>query len=82
MNNNLKQILTSISLVAIAVVSFVLFAPLLVFLIIFMMIFSFFIRRKIIRENPDFFKQYKTKKGRIIDQEADFSDQPRNDKLK
>ncbi|ABI83016.1 hypothetical protein FTE_0691 [Francisella tularensis subsp. novicida FTE] len=33
------------------------------------MVSSFFIRRKIIKENPEFFRQYKSKKGRVIDQE-------------
>ncbi|APA83468.1 hypothetical protein B4919_03605 [Francisella tularensis subsp. novicida] len=69
MNNNVKQILTSLTLIAIAILSFIIFAPLFVFLIIFLMVSSFFIRRKIIKENPDFFRQYKSKKGRVIDQE-------------
>ncbi|EDZ90702.1 hypothetical protein [Francisella tularensis] len=69
MNNNVKQILTSLTLIAIAILSFIVFAPLFVFLIIFLMVSSFFIRRKIIKENPDFFRQYKSKKGRVIDQE-------------
>lgn len=87
MNNNVKQILTSISMVAIAIISFVIFAPLFVFLIIFLMISSFFLRRKIIKENPEFFKQYgrasKGKKGRVIDQESDdFDNHNSNQKLK
>ncbi|OIN84861.1 hypothetical protein [Francisella sp. TX07-6608] len=69
MNNNVKQILTSLTLIAIAILSFIVFAPLFVFLIIFLMISSFFIRRKVIKENPEFFRQYKSKKGRVIDQE-------------
>ncbi|MWY04160.1 hypothetical protein FNA73_04800 [Francisella tularensis] len=69
MNNNVKQILTSLTLIAIAILSFIIFAPLFVFLIIFLMVSSFFIRRKIIKENPEFFRQYKSKKGRVIDQE-------------
>lgn len=69
MNNNIKQILTSLTLIAIAILSFIIFAPLFVFLIIFLMVSSFFIRRKIIKENPEFFRQYKSKKGRVIDQE-------------
>ncbi|AJI72352.1 conserved hypothetical protein [Francisella tularensis subsp. novicida GA99-3548] len=69
MNNNVKQILTSLTLIAIAILSFIVFAPLFVFLIIFLMVSSFFIRRKIIKENPEFFRQYKSKKGRVIDQE-------------
>ncbi|MWW92552.1 hypothetical protein, partial [Francisella tularensis] len=56
-------------LIAIAILSFIIFAPLFVFLIIFLMVSSFFIRRKIIKENPEFFRQYKSKKGRVIDQE-------------
>ncbi|MBK2240646.1 hypothetical protein IBE03_09885, partial [Francisella tularensis] len=64
-----KQILTSLTLIAIAILSFIIFAPLFVFLIIFLMVSSFFIRRKIIKENPEFFRQYKSKKGRVIDQE-------------
>ncbi|AJI45946.1 hypothetical protein IBE11_05130 [Francisella tularensis subsp. novicida] len=69
MNNNVKQILTSLTLIAIGILSFIVFAPLFVFLIIFLMISSFFIRRKVIKENPEFFRQYKSKKGRVIDQE-------------
>lgn len=69
MNNTVKQILTSLTLIAIGILSFIVFAPLFVFLIIFLMISSFFIRRKIIKENPEFFRQYKSKKGRVIDQE-------------
>ncbi|AEE87726.1 conserved hypothetical protein [Francisella cf. novicida Fx1] len=69
MNNNVKQILTSLTLIAIGILSFIVFAPLFVFLIIFLMVSSFFIRRKIIKENPEFFRQYKSKKGRVIDQE-------------
>ena len=71
MNNNVKQILTSLTLIAIAVLSFILFVPLFIFLIIFLMISSFFIRRKIIKENPEFFRQYKSKKSIILDQEDD-----------
>lgn len=56
MNNNVKQILTSLTLIAIAILSFIIFAPLFVFLIIFLMVSSFFIRRKIIKENPEFFR--------------------------
>ncbi|AJI52460.1 MULTISPECIES: hypothetical protein [Francisella] len=81
MNNNVKQILASISLIAIAVISFIIFAPLFVFLIVFLMIFSFFVRRKIIKENPDFFRQYTSKKGRIIDQEEN-NENNSNHKLK
>ncbi|APC91226.1 MULTISPECIES: hypothetical protein [Francisella] len=82
MNNNVKQILTSLSLIAIAILSFILFAPLFVFLIIFLTIFSFFIRKKIIKENPEFFRQYKSKKGRIIDQEDDDNFDSSNQKLR
>lgn len=82
MNNNVKQILTSLTLIAIAVLSFILFAPLFIFLIIFLMISSFFIRRKIIKENPEFFRQYKSKKGRIIDQEDDVNFDNSNEKLR
>ena len=82
MNNNIKQILTSLTLIAIAVLSFILFAPLFVFLIIFLMISSFFIRRKIIKENSEFFRQYKNKKGRIIDQEDDINFDNSNQKLR
>ncbi|OEZ33373.1 hypothetical protein AS144_05545 [Francisella endosymbiont of Amblyomma maculatum] len=82
MNNNVKQILTSLTLIAIAVLSFILFAPLFIFLIIFLMISSFFIRRKIIKENPEFFRQYKSKKGRIIDQEDDVNFDNSNQKLR
>ncbi|WP_150465873.1 hypothetical protein [Francisella sp. SYW-2] len=82
MNNNVKQILTSLGLIAVAVISFIIFAPLFVFLIIFFMIFSFFIRRKIIKENPDFFKQYTNRKGRVIDQEEDDTDINSNYKIK
>ncbi|MDE4950960.1 hypothetical protein [Francisella tularensis] len=69
MNNNVKQILNSLTLLEIAILSFIIFAPLFVFLIIFLMVSSFFIRRNIIKENPEFFRQYKSKKGRVIDQE-------------
>ena len=69
MNINLKQILSSILAIAIAVFSFILLAPFFVFIVIFLMIFSFFIRRKIIKQNPDFFRNAKMKKGRVIDQE-------------
>ena len=82
MNNNIKQILTSLTLIAIAVLSFILFAPLFVFLIIFLMISSFFISRKIIKENPEFFRQYKSKKGRILDQEDDINFDNSNQKLR
>ncbi|ALB01900.1 hypothetical protein ACH24_04455 [Francisella persica ATCC VR-331] len=82
MNNNVKQILTSLTLITIAVLSFILFAPLFVFLIIFLMISSFFIRRKIIKENLEFFRQYKSKKGRILDQEDDVNFDNSNLKLR
>lgn len=82
MNNNVKQILISPTLIAIAVLSFILFAPLFIFLIIFLMISSFFIRRKIIKENPKFFRQYKSKKGRILDQEDDVNFDNSSQKLR
>lgn len=70
MNTNVRQILTSLGLLAGAVILFILFAPLFIFLVIFLMIFSFFLNRKIRKQNPEFFKQYKNKrKGRVIDQE-------------
>ncbi|KEI35501.1 hypothetical protein [Allofrancisella frigidaquae] len=69
MNNNVSQILISLGLIAAAVISFILFAPLFIFLVIFLTVSSFFLKRRIIKENPEFFKQFKTKKGRVIDQE-------------
>lgn len=83
MNNNVKQILTSIGLVAVAIISFVIFAPVFVFLIIFLMISSFILRRKIMKENADFFKKNSSKKGRIIDQDEEHtSNSNSNQKLK
>ncbi|MGQ4006212.1 hypothetical protein QIW49_06965 [Francisellaceae bacterium CB300] len=81
MNTNVKQILSSILVVTIAIFSFILLAPFFVFTIAFLMIFSFFIRRKIIKQNPDFFRNAKMKKGRVIDQEdidSDISNQFNN----
>lgn len=46
------------------------------------MISSFFIRRKIIKENLEFFRQYKSKKGRILDQEDDVNFDNSNLKLR
>jgi uncharacterized membrane protein len=69
MNTNVRQILTSLGLLAGAVILFILFAPLFIFLVIFLMIFSFFLNRKIRRQNPDFFKKNNKRKGRVIDQE-------------
>ena len=69
MNTNVKQILSSILVVTIAIFSFILLAPFFVFIVAFLMIFYFFIRRKIIKQNPDFFRNTKMKKGRVIDQE-------------
>lgn len=69
MNINVKQILSSILVLSLAIFSFILLAPFFIFLIIAVMIFSFFVRRKIIKQNPDFFKNTKTKEGRVIDQE-------------
>ena len=69
MKTNVSQILSSILVVVIAVFSFILLAPFFVFIVIFLMIFSFFIRRKIIKQNPNFFRNAKMKKGRVIDQE-------------
>lgn len=69
MNTNVKQILSSILVVSIAVFSFILLAPFFVFIVIFLMIASFFIRRKIIKDNPEFFRNARMKKGRVIDQE-------------
>jgi len=74
MNTNVKQILSSILVVTIAIFSFILLAQFFVFIIAFLMIFSFFIRRKIIKQNPDFFRNAKMKKGRVIDQEDIDSD--------
>ena len=68
MNTNLKQTLSSTLLVVIAIFSFILLAPFFIFLVIFIIIFSFLIRQKIIKENSEFFKNTKTKKGRVIDQ--------------
>ncbi|ASG67505.1 hypothetical protein fh0823_01260 [Francisella halioticida] len=83
MNNNVKQILTSLSLIAVAVISFIIFAPIFVFLIIFLIISSFILRRKIMKENADFFKKRGRKKGRIIDQDENFSKNSNsNQKLK
>ena len=68
MNTNLKQTLSSTLLVVIAIFSFILLAPFFIFLVIFIIIFSFLIRQKINKENSEFFKNTKTKKGRVIDQ--------------
>ena len=69
MNSNVKQILSSIIVVMIAVSLFILLAPLFVLIVISLMILSFFMRRKIIKQNPNFFRNAKMKKGRVIDQE-------------
>ncbi|API86447.1 DUF2852 domain-containing protein [Francisella uliginis] len=83
MNNNVKQILTSLGLIAVAVISFIIFAPIFVFLIIFLMISSFILRRKIMKENADFFKKNSRKKGRIIDQDENSPNESNsNEKLK
>ncbi|WP_192577606.1 hypothetical protein [Francisella sp. LA112445] len=83
MNNNVKQILTSLGLILVAVVSFIIFAPIFVFLIIFLMISSFILRRRIMKQNADFFNRNGRKKGRVIDQEEDSSeDFNSNQKLK
>lgn len=83
MNNSVKQILTSLGLIAVAVISFIIFAPIFVFLIIFLMISSFILRRKIMKENADFFKKNSRKKGRIIDQDENSPNESNsNEKLK
>nr|WP_158513248.1 DUF2852 domain-containing protein [Francisella uliginis] len=79
----MKQILTSLGLIAVAVISFIIFAPIFVFLIIFLMISSFILRRKIMKENADFFKKNSRKKGRIIDQDENSPNESNsNEKLK
>ena len=83
MNNNVRQILTSLGLIAVAVISFIIFAPIFVFLIIFLMISSFILRRKIMKENADFFKKNSHKKVRIIDQDENSPNESNsNEKLK
>ncbi|WP_191092621.1 hypothetical protein [Francisella sp. SYW-9] len=83
MNNNVKQILTSLGLILVAVVSFIIFAPIFVFLIIFLMISSFILRRRIMKQNADFFNKNGRKKGRVIDQEEDSHENSNsNQKLK
>ncbi|MED7789327.1 hypothetical protein [Francisella sp. 19X1-34] len=83
MNNNAKQILTSLGLILVAIVSFIIFAPIFVFLIIFLMISSFILRRRIMKQNADFFNKNDRKKGRVIDQEEDISENfNSNQKLK
>lgn len=69
MNTNVKQIISSMTMIVIAIFSFILLAPFFVFLIIFLIIFSFIVKRRIIKQNPNFFKNAKMKKGRVIDQE-------------
>lgn len=69
MNKNVKQIISSMIMIVIAIFSFILLAPFFVFLIIFLIIFSFIVKRRIIKQNPNFFKNAKMKKGRVIDQE-------------
>ena len=69
MNTNVKQIISSMTMIVIAIFSFILLAPFFVFLIIFLIIFSFMVKRRIIKQNPNFFKNAKMKKGRVIDQE-------------
>ncbi|GAB4227146.1 MAG: hypothetical protein Kow0076_8680 [Francisella sp.] len=81
MNSNVKQILASLTFIAVGIISFIIFAPLFIFLIILLVIYSFIIRRKIIKENYNFFKSSKAKKGRIIDQESDYCNNS-NKKLK
>lgn len=78
MNLNVKQILSSALMIAIGIFSFILLAPFFVFIIIFFMIFSVIVRRRIMKQNPDFFKNAKGKKGRVIDQENDSSFHSRN----
>lgn len=79
MNLNVKQILSSALMIAVGIFSFILLAPFFVFLIIFFMIFSFVIKRKIMKQNSDFFKNAKSKKGRVIDQEDQDSANQFND---
>ncbi|AXA33627.1 hypothetical protein IB678_07805 [Francisella adeliensis] len=73
MNLNVKQILSSALMIAIGIFAFILLAPFFVFIIIFFMIFSLVVKRKIMKQNPDFFKNAKGKKGRVIDQEDENS---------
>ncbi|QLE78586.1 hypothetical protein FLM55_02045 [Francisella sp. Scap27] len=84
MNLNVKQILSSAVMIAVGIFAFILLAPFFVFLIIFFMIFSVIVRRRIIKQNPEFFKNAKFKKGRVIDQEDEDSytqDNQNNQKL-
>ncbi len=73
MKTNVKQILSSILGITITiftiVFSFIFLLPLFFFLIICFIIFVFLLRRKIIKQKPEFFKNAKMKKGRVIDQE-------------
>jgi len=71
MNINFRQIISSIILLSVAVIAFVIMAPVVIFLIIFLAIFSFFVRRRVMKANPEFFNQFKNQKGRVIDQEED-----------
>ena len=86
MKTNIKLLLTSLASIVIAVGVFILFMPLFIFIIAFIIIFYFVMRRKIIKNNPEFFQQFnknksKNKKGRIIDQEEDtFSNNNKYDK--
>ena len=87
MNINFKQILSSIILVVVAVTLFIILAPIVIFLVIFiaifLAIFSFVIRSRVMKSNPDFFKQFKKPKGRIIDQEDDnYSSRDYTDQIK
>ncbi|APC96910.1 hypothetical protein [Francisella frigiditurris] len=83
MNVRLRQILASIILGAFVIISTILLAPFLLFFFAFILIFSLIIRMKIIKNNPDFFKNYRfNKKGRVIDQEEDINNQqPKNKNL-
>lgn len=81
MNVRLRQILASIILSVFIIISAILIAPFLLFFFAFILILSLIIRIKIIRNNPDFFKNYRfNKKGRVIDQEEDINSQPTNNK--
>ncbi|MFC4891428.1 hypothetical protein ACFPDQ_00015 [Pseudofrancisella aestuarii] len=81
MNVRLRQILASIILGAFVIISTILLAPFLLFFFAFILILSLVIRIKIMRTNPDFFKNYRfNKKGRVIDQEEDLNSQQTSNK--
>ena len=67
--NQIKQIIASIILALVAITAFILLAPFIAFFIVFVLVFSFIVRRKVMKANPEFFRQYKFRNSRTWDQE-------------